>query len=124
MLALTDPHEAYRRSALDARVHGGDTAALVTLCLEHAVGGLSLALFAEARGDTAQRSKALTKALTAITALEMGVDRGAPLAQALLQVYGAARKAVLDSVVRFNPVALATARSDLTEIKGALHGAG
>ncbi len=122
MLALTDPHEAYRRSALDARVQGGDAAALVILCLEHAIGGLGLAQFAETRGDAAQRSKALTKALTAITALEMGVDRNAPLANALLHVYGSARKAVLDSVIRFDPAALATARQDLVEIKGALQG--
>jgi len=122
MLALTDPHEAYRRSALDARVQGGDTAALVTLCLEHATTGLGMALFAQARGDAAQRSKALTRALTAITALEMGVDRDAPLAQALLQVYGAARKAVLDSVIRFDPAALAATRQDLGEIHTALRG--
>jgi flagellar protein FliS len=120
MLALTDPHEAYRRSALDARVQGGDTAALVTLCLEHAITALGLALFAEARSDAAQRAKALTRALTAITALEMGVDRNAPLAQALLQVYGAARKAVLDSVIRFDSTVLAATRQDLSEIQSAL----
>ncbi len=120
MLALTDPHEAYRRSALDARVQGGDTAALVTLCLEHAITGLGLALFAQQRGDAAQRAKALTRALTAVTALEMGVDRDAPLAQALLQVYGAARKAVLDSVIRFDVAALAATRQDLSEIQSAL----
>ena len=122
MLAVTDPHEAYRRSALDARVQGGDTAALVILCLEHAIGGLGLAQIAAGRGESTQRSKALTKALTAVTALEMGVDRTAPLADALLHVYGSARKAVLDSVVRFDAAAVAAARQDLIEIKGALQG--
>ena len=78
MLTLTDPHEAYRRSSLDARVQGGDSAALVQLCLEQAVTALGSALYAQEKGDVALRSKALTRALTAITALEMGVDRDAP----------------------------------------------
>lgn len=123
MLALTDPHEAYRRSAFDARIQGGDSAALVQLCLEQAIAGLGSALFAQERGDASLRSKALTRTLTAITALEMGVDRNAPLAQALLQVYGAARKAVLDSVTDFNPDLLRSVRQDFLDIESALRGA-
>ena len=124
MLALTDPHEAYRRSAFDARVQGGDSAALVQLCLEQAIAGLGSALFAQERGDASLRSKALTRTLTAITALEMGVDRNAPLAQALLQVYGAARKAVLDSVTDFNVDLLQSVRQDFLDIESALRPAG
>ena len=85
MLATNDPHEAYRRSAFDARVQGGDTAALVQLCLEQAITGIGSALLAYERNDSGLRSRALTKALTAITALDMGVDRTAPLADALLK---------------------------------------
>jgi len=124
MLALTDPHEAYRRSSLDARVQGGDSAALVQLCLEQAVVSLGSALFAQERGDSALRSKALIRALTAVTALEMGVDRDAPLAGALLQVYGAARQAVLGSVTAFDAGLLAAVREDFLEIDAALRGAG
>ena len=124
MLALTDPHEAYRRSAFDARVQGGDSAALVQLCLEQAIAGLGSALFAQERGDASLRSKALTRTLTAITALEMGVARNAPLAQALLQVYGAARKAVLDSVTDFNADLLQSVRQDFLDIESALRPAG
>ena len=58
MLASTDPHEAYRRSAFDARVQSGDTAALVLLCLEQAIAGLGGALLANERGRIAARSKA------------------------------------------------------------------
>ncbi|RXZ65258.1 flagellar protein FliS [Pelagerythrobacter rhizovicinus] len=123
MLALTDPHEAYRRSSLDARVQGGDSAALVQLCLEQAIASLGSALFAQERGDPMLRSKALTRALTAITALEMGVDREAPLAEALLQVYGAARHAVLGSATDFNGDLLAAVRQDFLEIETALRGA-
>lgn len=120
MLALTDPNEAYRRSLFDARVQGGDTAALVQLCLEHVITGLGGALFAHERGDPAARSKALTRALTAITALEMGVDRSAPLAGPLLQMYGAGRQAVLSSVTNFDPTHLASVRQDFIDIDAAL----
>ena len=120
MLASTDPHEAYRRSAFDARVLSGDTAVLVLLCLEQAIAGLGGALLAHERGDPAARSKALTRALTAVTALEMGVDRSAPLANSLLLVYGGARRAVLDSVVNFDPAVLSPVRQDLLEIEAAL----
>lgn len=123
MLALTDPNEAYRRSSLDARVQGGDSAALVQLCLEQAIASLGSALFAQERGDPMLRSKALTRALTAVTALEMGVDRNAPLAEALLQVYGAARQAVLGSVTDFDAGLLASVRQDFLEIEAALRGA-
>ena len=122
MLSLTNPHEAYRRSAFAARIQGGDSAALVQLCLEQASAGLGSALFAQDRGDASLRSKALTRTLTAITALEMGVDRNAPLAQALLQVYGAARKAVLDSVTEFEPELLRSVRQDFLDIEAALRG--
>lgn len=120
MLALNNPHEAYRRSSFDARVQGGDSAALVQLCLEQAIAGLGSAQFAQERGDPSLRSKGLTRALTAITALEMGVDRDAPLAQALLQVYGAARQAVLASVTDFDAELLTSVRNDFLEIAAAL----
>ena len=121
MLAFTDPREAYRRSEIDARVEGGaDPADLVRLCLEQAVGGLGLAIIAHERRDPAARSKALTRALSAITALDMGVDRSAPLAAALLHIYGAARKAILDSVLAFDAELLGTVRQDFVEIARAL----
>jgi len=121
MLAVTDPREAYRRSEIDARVEGGgDPADLVRLCLEQAIGGLGLAIISHERHDPAARSKALTGALSAVTALDMGVDRSAPLAQALLLIYGAARKAILDSVVAFDAELLATVRQDFVDIARAL----
>ena len=121
MLAFTDPREAYRRSEIDARVEGGaDPADLVRLCMEQAIGGLGLAVIAHGRQDRAARSKALTRALSAVTALDMGVDRSAPLAPALLHIYGAARKAILDSVVAFDAERLTLVRQDFVEIGRAL----
>lgn len=122
MLAVTDPNEAYRRSQLDARVQGGDPAELVRLCMEHVIAGLGGAVLAHQRGEPTQRSKALTRALTALTALEMGVDRDADLARPLLQFYGAARQTLLGSVTGFDPVALDAMRSDFLDIAGAMGG--
>lgn len=121
MLAVTDPREAYRRSEIDARVEGGaDPADLVRLCLEQAIAGLGQAVIAHERRDPASRSKALTRALSAVTALEMGVDRSARLAEALLQIYAAARKAILDSVIAFDSAMLGTVRQDFVDIARAL----
>ena len=124
MLAFTDPREAYRRSEIDARVEGGgDPADLVRLCYEQVIGALGLAIIAYERKDPAARSKALTRALSAVTALDMGVDRSAPLADALLQLYGSARKAILDSVVTFDGELLGRVRQDFIEIAQALKSA-
>jgi flagellar protein FliS len=121
MLAFTDPREAYRRSEIDARIEGGaDPADLVRLCMEQAIGGLGLAIIAHERHDPAGRSKALTRALSAVTALDIGVDRSAPLAAALLQIYGGARKAILDSVTAFDTALLSQVRQDFVEIARAL----
>ncbi|MEO0061626.1 MAG: hypothetical protein RLZZ08_186 [Pseudomonadota bacterium] len=120
MLAVTDPQEAYRRSQLDARVHGGDPAELVRLCMEHVIAGLGGAVLAHARSEPTARSKALTRALTALTALEMGVDRDAGLASVLLQFYGAARRTMLDSVTGFDAEALEQVRRDFIDIAGAM----
>jgi len=119
MLALTDPHEAYRISEVDARLHGARPAELVTFCLGQVIQGIGTALSAHGLGHLAARSKALTRALTALTALEMGVDREAPLADALLQIYGSARKALLDCALAFDPAALATIRADFRDILAA-----
>lgn len=121
MLAITDPKEAYRRSDFDARVQTGDTAALVHLCLEQAILGISSAQHAQVACNPAARSKALTRAVAAVIALEMGVDPAAPLGNALLSVYGAVRQTLLESAVRFDAEALASARQDLIDIKGALN---
>lgn len=124
MLACSDPREAYRRSEIDARVEGGgDPADLVRLCFEQVIGGLGLAIIAHERSDPAARSKALTRALSAVTALDIGVDRSAPLAGALLQLYGAARQAILDCVVSFDGELLERVRQDFIEIARALESA-
>lgn len=120
MLTARSPQEAYRQVDFDARVAGADPHTLVALCFERFDAALGSALFAHARADNALRSRSLTQALAALTALQIGVDRGAPLAAALDQLYRAARVSLLDSVPAFDPVALAAIRSDFAEIARAL----
>ena len=116
MLATTDPREAYRRSTFDARVQSGNAGALVTLCLEQAIDHLGIAMAANERQLPTLRSRSLTKAVTAITALEMGVDSAAPLADALFQFYRSARQTILDSVIKTDNTQIATLRTDLSEV--------
>lgn len=116
MLAFTDPGEAYRRSEVDARIRGAGTGELVSLCLEQVGAGLGSALLAQERGDAIARSKGLTRALSALTALQMGIDRSVPIAGVLDGLYGTARQAVLASVTRFDANQLALVRKDFAEL--------
>lgn len=120
MLALRNPSEAYRRVDFEARVAGADSRQLVALCYERLVSALGSALFAHDKGDNRAKSEALTRAISALTALQMGVVSGEGVAGALAQFYEAARRGVLDNVVDFDPQAVARIRADVAEIAAAL----
>ncbi len=120
MLALRSPHEAYRKVDFDARVAGADPQQLVALCYEQLIAALGSAVFAHASHDNRLKSQSLTRALSALTALQMGVTQGAAIAPALIQLYDAARRAVLDSVLNFDPTTLGTVRQDFIDISRAL----
>lgn len=123
MLALRSPHEAYRRVDFDARVAGASPSQLVGLCYEQLVGALGTALYAEARGDNALKSQSLTRALSAVTALSFGIGGDGPVVDALRQLYGAARRAILDSATDFDRQKLAQVRADFIEIGKAMQSA-
>lgn len=123
MLARRTPDSVYRRVDFDARVGGADPMELVGLCYEHLVAALGSALFAHERKDNAGKSAALTRAVSALTALQLGVKGTEGVAAALLQFYQAAKNAVLDSVLTFDPARITAVRADILEIAGALHGA-
>lgn len=124
MLQMRSPHEAYRRVDFDARVAGADPGQLVTLCYEQLIGALGSATFAHERGDNLLKSQSLTRALSAITALQLGVSGESSVAQALRQLYEAARRSVLDSALQFDAAALGTIRQDFIDISRALTAAG
>ena len=120
MLALTNPRDAYRKVDFDARVAGAGPQELVALCFEQFVAALGSALFAAEQADNRLKSRALTRALSALTALELGINTADPIASTLVQVFGAARRALLDNVVTFDAVTIRTVHQDFAEIGAAL----
>lgn len=122
MLAARTPQEAYRQVDFDARVSGSQPADLVHLCIEHLIGALGTALHAAEMGDNGLKSRSITRALTAVTALQLGVSGEEGIAAALRHVYEAARRAILDSATDFDSVKIAALRTDFVDIGQALRG--
>ena len=120
MHALLSPHEAYRRVEFDARVTGAKPAELVLVCYEQFAAAVARAQTAAASGDSQLKSQSLTRALAALTALQLGIDQGQPLAPVLGQFYAAARRTVLDCVLNFDLDALSAAARDMADIAAAL----
>jgi flagellar protein FliS len=123
MLALRSPHEAYRRVDFDARVAGADAGQLVTLCYEQLIGALGSALFAQGRGDNLLKSQSLTRALSAVTALQLGVSGSEGVAAALRQLYEGTRRSILDSALNFDAETLGRIRDDFIDISRAMSAA-
>lgn len=107
---------AYRSASFDARVRGAGAKGLVLVCLEQVAEGVGQSLHAHQRDDRTKRAEGLAAAHAALTALDMGIDRNAPLAEALSQLYTAARNEVLDSVTDFSPERLERVKADFLEI--------
>lgn len=121
MLMQSSPAEAYRKIDFDARVAGGSARDLVLVCFEQFILALDAALAADERCDNQGKSAGLTRALAALTALQLGVDRASSVAPALLDLYRAARQAVLDAAIAFDPAVMRSVRSDFSEIAAALN---
>lgn len=122
MHALRNPALAYRRVDFDARVAGADPRELVLVCYDQLCSALALALHANTRSDNQAKSEALTRALAAIAALQLGIDPAAQMAAVLGQLYAGARRTLLDSVINFDPGAVARLSQDMAEIAQALRG--
>ena len=122
-LALRSPNEAYRRVEFDARVSGSDPRHLTELCYEQLIGSLGSAVFGQERGDNAAKSQALTRALSAVTALQLGVSGEGATPDALRHMYEAARRTILDSALNFDPPKLTGLRQDFIDISRALSSA-
>ncbi len=116
----TSPQDVYRRIDLDARVSGARADELVHLCYEQLIAALGTAIFAESRQNSLLKSQSLTRSLSAITALQMGIDPDSAMGKALFQVYGAARQTILNSVVTFDAATLSAIRQDMIDIQSAI----
>jgi flagellin-specific chaperone FliS len=120
MLALRSPQEAYRRVQFDARIETASAHGLVALCFEQLDSALASASIASESRDNAAKSRALTRALSAITALQLGIEGEHGVAGALRTFYEAARRTLLDNAIAFDPAALAALRGDFADIARAL----
>lgn len=119
MLANSDPYDAYQRVEFDAWVKGAAPEQLVQICLDQLIIALSTAILANERRDARLKSRAMTRAVTALIALEMGIDRDHEMAEVLGEFYGAARKSILASSVAFDREVLADMRDDFSELRSA-----
>ena len=120
MLAQQSPQTVYRRIDFDARVSTSDPGQLVELCYEQLVAALGTALFAHDHNDNRMKSEALTRAVAALTALQLGISGRGSVVDALHQLYDAARRSVLDSALRFKPATITAIRQDFIDIASAL----
>jgi len=120
MMMARTPQEAYRRVDFDARVSASAPSELVHLCIEHLIGALGTALHAAASGDNELKSRSITRALTSVTALQLGVSGEEGIAAALRHVYEAARRAILDSAISFDDARIIALRTDFVDIGKAL----
>ena len=120
MLARHTPQDAYRRVEIDARIGGSDPRQLLTLCYEQLIGALGSALHAVRLRDNSGKSAAMTRSLSALAALQIGVSGEEPVCHALRHLYEATRQALLDSVLVFDAATIDTIRSDYIEILRAM----
>jgi len=119
MLHRPGPAEAYRRVEIDAYIVGGEAAQMTRLCLAETIGALNRALYFDSKADGEARVNCLTKALSCIQALKLGVDRTQPLAEALLVVYGNAVGRLTRNMRIFDARAISALRQDFLEIEQA-----
>lgn len=123
MLTARNPGLAYRRSNFEARLLAASPQDMVIMCLDDLLTNLVRFEQAHLRGDRETRGAALTRCITALTALEMGVDRSAPLGQALLQFYTAGKAALLEMIVSTDMARLHAIKADFEDISGSFRAA-
>lgn len=119
MLARRDPYDAYQRVEFDARVKGASPSELVHICYDQLVLALGTALVANERHDAGLKSRSLTRALTALMALQLGIDQSHEMAGTLSDFYGAARKSILASSLEFDADCLREMRNDFRDVRNA-----
>lgn len=120
MLVQSDPYDAYQRVEFDARVKGASPTELVHICYDQLILALGTAVLAHDRRDARLKSRSMTRAVTALMALELGIDRSHQMAGLLSDFYGAARKSVLANSLDFDRESLLQMRDDFAELRSAL----
>jgi flagellar protein FliS len=123
MLSRSKPNEAYRQASFDARLLGSSRDELVIFCLEDFLENLGHLQLADARCDSTGRSRAITRCVTALTALELGIDRSAELGASLAHLYGSAKGVLLSSIRATDTASISAIKNDFSEIANAFRGA-
>tara|TARA_B100000378_G_scaffold234446_1_gene200565 strand:+ start:49953 stop:50348 length:396 start_codon:yes stop_codon:yes gene_type:complete len=116
------PAEAYRQVEFDARVHGASQQELVWICFEQLTGALGTAIHVHEIGDPQLRSRSLSRAVSSLLALEMGLSGDDPVVLAMRDLYSRARSSILSCAVDFDAERLDHIRRDFIDIHAALSG--
>jgi flagellin-specific chaperone FliS len=116
--------ETYRTVDFDARVRGASQSELTQICFEQLIGALGSAIHAHGVGDAGTRSQALSRAVSALLALEMGIAGQEGIAATLRNLYARARASVLASVLEWDEPTLLRIREDFIDIGAALRTGG
>ncbi len=93
------------------------------MCLEDLLTSLVRFEQADLRNDRETRSSALTRCITSLTALEMGVDRSAPLGDTLLHFYAAGKSALLGMIVSVDAERLRAIKADFEDVRASFRAA-
>ena len=121
MIALARSAADTDRSVeFDARVDGATPADLTDMCFEQLIVSLGRAIHAHDARDPAGRSSALSRAVSCLLALEMGIAGQEGVAATLRDLYARARASVLASVLEWDEPTLRRIREDFSEIREAL----
>ena len=123
VLTALNPGQAYRKCSFDARLLAASPQDMVLMCLDDFLANLVRFERAELRDDREVRSRALTRCITSLTALEMGVDRSAPVGDVLANFYASAKSALLTMVVHVKPMTLRRIKEDFEEIRASFRSA-
>lgn len=113
-----DPGEMYRQVDANGRVGQASPHALVTVLYDDLLRALRLAALACDRGDVADRSARVTKAVALLFALEAGLDftRGGGVADALSRFYRGARDSIMRASLAGDGDGLRDAAASIGEI--------
>lgn len=121
MIALArSAADTYRSVDFDARVNGATSADLTDICFEQLIVSMGRAMHAHQAHDPAGRSNALSRAVSCLLALEMGIAGQDGIAATLRDLYARARASVLASVLAWDEPTLRRIRDDFTDIRAAL----
>lgn len=113
-----DPEATYRQIDIAGRTAEADGPALVQLLYEELIRALGAAAWAAENRQFRMKSEKVTRATAILFALEAGLDfeSGGTVAPALAQLYGSARRTVVEASIGHDPTPFREIAASLSEI--------